>query len=681
MVAKWDFDADDARLSAYALGELEEAEREEVEALLARNPEARAFVQGLRDTVAALEKGFSAQSSPGLTDAQRTSILATTARPVRRVWPRYAAAAGLAVSAAAGAAAWMWNRDTSKELALGAEKRASYADVARARKSSLRDLEGLGYTGSSGYAAANKPATLKAEMEPAQNPAATLAPDVVYVGRVGATPGLSVVDSDRLADDPNVPRLEAADDFTSEAYAPIVENPFRRTRDEPRSTFSVDVDTASYANVRRFLVAGQLPPPGAVRIEELVNYFRYDYAAPEGSVPFSVTTDTSACPWNPSHVLMRIGLQGRTVAQHERNASNLVFLVDVSGSMDSPDKLPLVVSSLQMLARELDARDRIAVVVYAGASGLVLDSTSIRARSAVLDALERLQAGGSTNGGEGIRLAYEVARRNLVPGGTNRVILCTDGDFNVGVTSQDELLALIEEQRKSGVFLTVLGFGTGNLKDSTMEMLADKGNGNYAYVDGVREARKVLVEELGGTLEVIAKDVKLQIELNPAEVQAWRLVGYENRVLAHQDFADDAKDAGEIGAGHTVTALYELVPVGVPFEAPESGELRYREPAGESPAAFTGEVAFLQLRYKEPEDSESRLLSHPIVRATGEASVDSRFASAVAMFAMKLRGSPHVAEVAWADIERLASGSLGRDERGYRVEFLDLIRRASELQR
>jgi Ca-activated chloride channel family protein len=363
---------------------------------------------------------------------------------------------------------------------------------------------------------------------------------------------------------------DAQPNFRTEGYASITENPYRLTAREPLSTFGIDVDTASYANVRRFLNQGQLPPAGAVRIEELINYFSYDYPQPEWDLPFSVNAEVAGCPWHEGHRLVRIGLKGREIEVDDRPAGNLVFLLDVSGSMRAGNKLPLVKAALRLLVERLNSHDRIALVVYAGASGLALPSTPADQRETILSALDNLQAGGSTNGAEGIELAYQVARENFVPGGINRVILCTDGDFNVGATSDSELVRQIEDKAKTGVFLSVLGFGMGNYQDSKMQLLADKGNGNHAYIDSLGEARKVLVEEMAGTLLTIAKDVKIQVDFNPAHVAAYRLIGYENRMLKAEDFRDDTKDAGEIGAGHTVTALYEIIPPGqeIPLDRP-----------------------------------------------------------------------------------------------------------------
>ncbi|HEX4131684.1 MAG TPA: VWA domain-containing protein [Pirellulales bacterium] len=473
--------------------------------------------------------------------------------------------------------------------------------------------------------------------------------------------------------------------LNTEAYDPIVENPFRRVADEPLSTFSIDVDTASYSNVRRFLMAGQLPPPGAVRIEELVNYFTYDYPPPSDGRPFSVAADVAACPWNEKHRLVRIGLKGREIDRDVRPASNLVFLVDVSGSMQPENKLPLVKKSLRMLVEQLTERDHVAMVVYAGSSGLVLPSTTGSERATLLGAIDCLESGGSTNGAAGLQLAYNTARDGFIKGGTNRVILCTDGDFNVGITSQDELVRLIETEAKSGVFLSALGFGMGNYKDSTLEKLADKGNGNYAYIDTEREARKVFVEQLSGTLVTIAKDVKIQIEFNPARVGAFRLLGYENRVLAHEDFNNDKKDAGEIGAGHSVTALYELVPIGDEAGLPGVDPLKY-QPRPKAPAGGDDnhELLTVKLRYKEPEAEQSQLLEKPLVddaKPLAQAPADFKFATAVTAFGMILRGSEHRGTATLATVAEWANNGKGADLQGYRAEFLDLVARAARLKK
>jgi Ca-activated chloride channel family protein len=480
----------------------------------------------------------------------------------------------------------------------------------------------------------------------------------------------------------------------TEYYAPIVEAGFQSPYQAPLSTFSVDVDTAAYANVRRFLNQGGLPPKDAVRIEELVNYFRYDYAPPEGgadgrpvdgAAPFATHVAVAECPWAPTHRLVRIGIKGLEIPQGERAASNLVFLVDVSGSMSSQDKLPLLVASLKLLVNRLDERDRVALVTYAGNAGLVLESTRCDGpgRTKVLDALERLKSGGSTHGSAGIQLAYQTATAAFEKGGINRVVLATDGDFNVGVTDREDLHRLITGSARSGVFLSVLGFGTGNLKDGTAELLADKGNGNYNYIDSLGEAQKVLVKEMGGTLVTIAKDVKLQVEFNPAKVEAYRLIGYENRTLAAQDFNDDKKDAGEIGAGHTVTALYEVVPPGA-GGYPSVDELKYQEsaPLQKADLVESADLLNVKLRWKAPDGEVSTKLEVPVVdegRTLAQAGPDMAFAAAVASFGMLLRGSDQAGSATWDTVLELAERGRGADKDGYRAEFLRLAQVAKGL--
>jgi Ca-activated chloride channel homolog len=479
-----------------------------------------------------------------------------------------------------------------------------------------------------------------------------------------------------------LPEGDAA--MNTEDYAHIAENQFLAVASQPLSTFSIDVDTASYANSRRFLASHQLPPKDAIRVEEWLNYFSYDYAKPTGSAPFAVSTEVTSCPWNSSHKLVRIGVKGQELREEQVPPRNLVFLLDVSGSMLSEDKLPLVKRGLAMLTESLRPQDSIAISVYAGNSGLVLPATSGRERGKILKALESLEAGGSTNGGAGIQLAYSVAQQQFKKGGINRVILATDGDFNVGTTSQGELTRLIEDKRKSGVFLTVLGFGAGNTKDATMEMLADKGNGNYAYIDSLSEARKVLVREAGSTLVTIAKDVKLQVEMNPLKVQSYKLIGYENRLLAKEDFNDDKKDAGEIGAGHTVTALYEIVPKGASgVTAPAVDALKYQAPGSPSPAAASSELMTVSVRYKPPQGDVSTKFSVVVSdpgRPIAQASDDYRFAVAVANAALVLRGSPDVRQSSLDSARALAAGALGSDPHGDRREFLSLIDEARRLR-
>jgi Ca-activated chloride channel family protein len=468
---------------------------------------------------------------------------------------------------------------------------------------------------------------------------------------------------------------------TGDRHSRIVENPFLAVNDNPLSTFSIDVDTASYSKTRRYLMENNtLPPPDAVRIEELVNYFSYDYFPPTDDVPFAAHVEVAACPWRPEHRLVRIGLKGKAIARDQRPAGNLVFLLDVSGSMQPEDKLPRVIRSMRMLVEQLGENDRVAIVVYAGASGLVLPSTPGYDKAKIVEALDSLHAGGSTNGGEGIRLAYDTAMQSFIRGGTNRVILCTDGDFNVGTTSTAELERLAEEKAKTGVFLTVLGYGMGNHNDDMLEKLADKGNGNYGYIDTDQEARKLLVDQLGGTLVTIAKDVKVQIEFNPRKVGEYRLIGYENRLLRAEDFNDDQKDAGEIGAGHTVTALYEIAPPAAELKTPEVDPLRYQQPAAPTEAAASKELLTLKLRYKEPDGQESKApLVFPVSdsgHAFGQATADFKFAAAVAGFGMLLRDSAFKGNLTYDAVLEIAQESLGVDQHGYRAGFVELVRKA-----
>lgn len=466
----------------------------------------------------------------------------------------------------------------------------------------------------------------------------------------------------------------------TEEYAAVEENGFLEALKSPLSTFSIDVDNASYSNMRRYINGGQMPPRGAVRIEEMINYFTYDYPQPQGEDPFSVTTEVSACPWNPNHQLLHIGLQGKKIETDKLPPSNLVFLIDVSGSMDTPERLPLVKAAFRMLVHELRPQDRVSIVVYAGAAGLVLPTTYGNQKERIFDAIDRLEAGGSTAGGAGITLAYAIAEQNFVKGGNNRVILATDGDFNVGVSSNAAMEQLVEEKRESGVFLTVLGFGMGNYKDSKMEIMADKGNGNYAYIDNILEAKKVFVNEFGGTLFTIAKDVKLQLEFNPAKVKGYRLIGYENRMLRKEDFNNDKKDAGELGSGHTVTALYEIIPAGIkdsPF-LPSVDALKYQQqPAAFTPAATTNELLTIKLRYKQPDGITSKLIKKEVFDQQfklGKVSENFRFSAAVAAFGMLLRNSEYKGSATYNLVLELAQGAKGKDEEGCRAEFINLVK-------
>ncbi len=472
------------------------------------------------------------------------------------------------------------------------------------------------------------------------------------------------------------------DDHSNESYAEINENGFHAPWKNPFSTFSIDVDAASYSNMRRFINRGQLPPKDAVKIEELINYFGYDYESPNGKHPFAVNHEVSMAPWNPEHQLVHIGLQGERIETDNLPAANLVFLLDVSGSMNAPDKLPLLKKSLKLLVNEMRPEDKVAIVVYAGAAGEVLPSTSGKEKDKVLSALDKLSAGGSTAGGAGIKLAYKIAKQNFIKEGNNRIILATDGDFNVGASSDKAMEDLIKEKRDEGVFLTVLGFGTGNYKDSKMEILADKGNGNHAYIDNILEAKKVLVNEFGGTLFTIAKDVKIQVEFNPATVQAYRLIGYENRKLNDEDFNNDKKDAGELGAGHTVTALYEIIPVGVKSDFKPLDDLKYQKTEPRKVSGNTTDLMTMKLRYKKPDGDKSILLEQVIKKQSvslTKSSQNLKWSAAVAGFGMLLRDSDFKGDLKYQDVIALARSAKGADDQGYRSELIKLMETAELL--
>jgi len=493
---------------------------------------------------------------------------------------------------------------------------------------------------------------------------------------------------DTLTNAPGVPpsfdRMRPGFYNGAESYDAINDNSFLPVAQNPLSTFSIDVDTASYSNVRRFLNQGQRPPRDAVRIEEMINYFSYDYPQPAGKNPIGASIETASAPWNPQHRLVRIGIKARDVEAQQRPASNLVFLIDVSGSMQPAERLPLLKEGMRLLVQQLTANDRVTVVTYAGTTGVALRPTRGDQKDVILSLIDSLQAGGSTNGASGIQLAYEQSTASFIPNGVNRVILATDGDFNVGITDRNALLRLIEDKAKSGVFLSVLGVGMGNYKDATLEMLADKGNGNYAYLDTLNEARKVLVDQMSGTLVTIAKDVKVQVEFNPAVVDAYRLIGYENRALRNEDFNNDLKDAGDMGAGHTVTVLYEVVPRGVALNAPGVDALKYQTPPPAPARNASNETLTVKIRYKEPVDSDSKVLAFPLVdreQTFARSSADFRFSAAVASFGMILRNSPYKGAATIDSVLSMAEDSLGPDRNGYRREFLQLVQRARQIDR
>ncbi|MCB9581649.1 MAG: von Willebrand factor type A domain-containing protein [Polyangiaceae bacterium] len=638
----------DPRLTAYALGELEAEDLASFEALLAEDEAARSELSAIRQTTALLTNELQSDDVQLSREGRARIESALPSKQPAKVsllrkksfWAISAVAAALPLTLVALATL---NQRAAPQLSEQAGKIAMLDEPA--------------------------PVTAPAPM-------ATAPADLK--SKAMGPPPLGRADRGEIAPD-------RQPDHNTESYDSLQDNPFISVKTDPRSTFSIDVDTASYSLVRRFLTQnGRLPPKGAVRIEEMINYFSYQYPQPNDGKPFSVTTEVNQAPWAKDHRLVRIGIKAKEVTAATRPPVNLVFLLDVSGSMNAANKLPLLKRAFRMLVEQLDHRDRVSIVVYAGASGLVLPPTAGDQQGEILAALDRLEAGGSTNAGDGIELAYAMAEKNFEKGGVNRVLLATDGDFNVGVTNQSDLVDLVQNKAKSGVFLSVLGFGMGNYKDSTLEKLADKGNGNYAYVDSASEARKVLGEQAAGTLITVAKDVKIQVEMNPAVVQSFRLIGYENRVLAHQDFNDDTKDAGDIGAGHTVTALYEIVPVGA--KPPQGGvdDLKYQAPGQPSAAAASGELLTLKLRYKQPDGNTSQLLEFP-VRDGGQepsrASTDFRFASAVAGFGMLLRDSPHKGTASYQSVLSLAREGVGsgRDQSARR-ELVGLIEKAQELK-
>ena len=499
--------------------------------------------------------------------------------------------------------------------------------------------------------------------------AITSSPNVIIRGYASKE---SEKDDSHNFHNPNYQTLDKND----EDYDSFVENPFEAPKNAPLSTFSIDVDNASYTNVRRFINNGQAVPKDAVRVEEMVNFFKYQYPQPKNAHPFSINTEYSESPWNPKHKLLRIGLQGKNLPTNNLPASNLVFLIDVSGSMSDDNKLPLLKQSMKILVKELRDEDKVAIVVYAGAAGLVLPPTSGADKQTIINSLEKLNAGGSTAGGAGIELAYKTAQENFIKGGNNRVILATDGDFNVGSNSNSDMQTLIEDKRKTGVFLTCLGYGMGNYKDSKMEILADKGNGNYAYIDNIQEANRFLSKEFKGSMFAIAKDVKIQIEFNPKEVQAYRLIGYENRKLRPEDFTNDKIDAGELGSGHTVTALYEIIPIGVKSDFAETTPALKYSKVEATGTSYNDELATIKFRYKKPDGEKSIEMVSVIANKSANlqsASADFKFSASVAWFGLKLRDSKLITSKSSADIKKLAQSGLVNDVDGYKAEFIRLI--------
>jgi Ca-activated chloride channel homolog len=713
---------DDPNLTAFALGELSGAEKAAMEEAVSTSAEAQAFVADTQQIARLLKSEYAAdehqlpERSPNIVRMEEQ----------RRLWSSTqwgSLAAALAIFAVLGA------------LAVSTIQRKS-GTIANAI--ARKDRQNLPLVDSSTVVEAIPEATVETQpvatpaeqnylaMQPAAPPNTTPAfhldgptsagagesyekrslakagkyavPKGTFASRFGFDSGVTqhrALEETRSELSESDLSSRYRQDFDTATYDHVSENPFLPAASNPLSTFSIDVDTASYSNVRRFINAGSLPPKDAVRVEEMVNYFSYDYREPEGDKPFSIDLDATACPWDASHRLLRIGLKGREVAAENRPASNLVFLLDVSGSMMPAERLPLVKQAMRLLVEKLTEKDRVAIVIYAGGSGLALPSTTGDRKETILRALEDLKAGGSTNGAEGIELAYKVAADNFIKGGVNRVILATDGDFNIGVTNQGDLIRLIEEKAKTRVFLSVLGVGTDNLKDSTMQKLADKGNGNYAYLDSIDEARKVLVQQVNGTLMTIAKDVKIQVEFNPARVASYRLIGYEKRMLRKEDFNNDKVDAGEIGAGHTVTALYEIVPAGTGATDPATSippvdPLKYQAPPNPASAATTQadpkqsqEMVTVKLRYKKADGDTSELTDRSFVDNGSRfenAAPDLKFAAAVAEFGMILRDSAHKGKGTIGAVIEWAQEGRGRDTAGYRAGFIELARKTQALK-
>ncbi len=664
------------KLTAYALNELPETERRAIEAELKNNPEAFQALEEIRAMGKKLETHYAAEEKMVLTDEQHETIRKAARKKRTRIitFPRYVWVPVASAAALAGIVLFHMPTivdETSAPLVGQAsciQEPVSVLD----KDTPSRIREGRPTTPTEKSISILVADKSEMEFKKLRVKSARRVDSYTLCDTVD---GSGVNPEQIIAPAPISPSIEN--------YAEIRENVFQRVENHPLSTFSIDVDTASYSNVRRFLKGGSRPPKDAVRIEEMINYFNYNYAPPTDNTPFATHLEVSSNPWNPRHKLVRIGLKGRVIERDVRPPLNLVFLLDVSGSMNNENKLPLVTRSLTMLTQQMDERDRVSIVVYAGASGLVLPPTAGNNKQAIIDALKRLKAGGGTNGGQGIELAYKTALQNFNDEGVNRVILCTDGDFNIGVTQGGDLNRLIEEKAKGGVFLSVLGFGTGNVKDSTMEQLADRGNGNYAYIDTFSEARKVLVDQMSGTLITIAKDVKIQVEFNPALVAGYRLIGYENRMLATEDFNDDKKDAGEIGAGHTVTALYEIVPVGLPVNnVPPVDALKYQTP--DTGTVRSDDLLTVKLRFKQPDGDTSRKIEFSLKNEKGSfenASGDFRFATAVAGFGMRLRDSKQAGDLTYEQILEWATHAKGSDEFGYRREFIDLVRNAQALGR
>ena len=692
---------DDPKLTAYALDELSGAEKEQMETAVASSSEAQEFVREVRQLSGGLRSEYEAERE--MQPLSHTNVVPMLQKD--EPWSisrRLALAAAIALFAVIGAVAigtikrgGFTTRENVASYAVGPGAKAA-GELGRGVVEGIESPVPL---------AEQEPASRPPAATPGLNPARELAINELlakpHARLAGGGPAAAPMPMTKSALFSSTAGAVAMDNFArseqpqqafnTARYGNIEENSFLVAASNPLSTFSIDVDTASYSNIRRFIENGSLPPKDAVRVEEMINYFAYYYPQPNDNAPFSINLDAASCPWQPAHRLVRIGLKGREMPNEKRPASNLVFLLDVSGSMEPANRLPLVKQAMRLLVEKLGENDRVAIVVYAGASGLALPSTTGDRKEQIFAALENLQAGGSTNGAQGIELAYQTAAEHFIKGGVNRVILATDGDFNVGTTSEGDLVRLIQEKAKGGVFLSVLGVGDDNLNDSMMQKLADKGNGNYAYLDSIDEAKKVLVRQINGTLVTIAKDVKIQVEFNPARVASYRLIGYEKRVMRKEDFNNDKIDAGEIGAGHTVTALYEVVPAGgepnPAASVPPVDPLKYQSPDPAAVATSLGKTASpelltVKLRYKAPDGDMSKLIERPFVDNGAQfasAAPDLKFAAAVAEFGMILRGSEFKGNGTLGAVTEWAREGKGADPNGYRAGFLELVRKAERL--
>ena len=703
---------DDPRLTAYTLGEIEnKSERADIEAAVKADPELQAAVDATRAMASELSEGLASEPAPELSEFEKVKL---EQKPKSRsglaaLWAEHKRSILSAAAALALLGVLIPQFKTYKEqvepidgMRLDQVPEMSQApDVADVETPESDLVEPVAPREPTGKVADESSTPQLREPAVAEESEIVAQASSGETGAVreaskrrrvvgGTADSFSMQMQTSFASDQTSIVADSETTWNTESYDVIEETGFRSPQVAPLSTFSIDVDTASYANVRRFLNQGQLPPADAVRIEELINYFPYSDAPPEQSLeaggdPFAVHMAQTFAPWAPEHRLMRIALKGYEMPWEKRPASNLVFLLDVSGSMNQASKLPLLKDAMDLLVRRLDRRDRVAIVVYAGASGLVLPSTTANNHETIEHALENLKAGGSTNAGAGIELAYQVAREHFIEGGNNRVILCTDGDFNVGQTNRGELADIAETQAESGVSLTILGFGMGNYKDDMLETLSNKGKGSFAYIDSQAEARKVFIQDLASNLFKIAKDVKIQVEFNPQVVQAYRLIGYENRRLKAEDFNDDKKKAGDIGPGHSVVALYEVVPVGAEIELPGVDPLKYRTRLDAAPedGAHDEEIATVKLRYKRPESQKSKLIDRALradaVDTFDDASDDLRFSAAVAGFGLLLRESEGVGEFGYRKVEQIAVSALGQDPGGHRSEFTGLVRKAEQI--